>query len=134
MVIIPYSVTVPIIGKHLGLPNFPTNFDIECHSISKLVQTRMWTPSRQSILRRARQWIPIMPRQLSWKSYFFAYEFHIWKNLACFYCTMKKYTTMEMFIRKITYLEKKNMEKLSTFFSTQIATPKIQTEFFFYIF
>ena len=44
---------------------------------------------------------------------------------------MKIFTTNEMFTRKMTYILKKNMEKLSRFFSSQIVAHKIRTEFVF---
>ena len=50
-----------------------------------------------------------------------------------FQSTMKHFETVEMFTRKITCLQEKNMEKLSRFYSTQIVAPKIRNYFVFWI-
>ena len=56
---------------------------------------------------------------------FLTYELHTWKNLACFWPNMKVFTTIEILTRRITYLQKNNMEKLSWMFSIQIVTLQI---------
>ena len=105
------------------------------HSKSKLVQSRMWTPSRHSILRKGPQWSLIMPRRVSWKPY--SYYFHIWishiKNSRMPLIYHNFFTAFKMFTRIIANLQKNSMEKLSRFFSPKFVVPKILTEFVFWI-
>ena len=105
------------------------------HSISKLVQRRMWTPSRQSILRGVPQWTSIFPRRLSCKPHFHFSRIwisHMKKSRMLLIYDKKCWNYWNVHQKKYhTHKKKKTWKNFLIFFQPKMFRSKFEPNFFY---